>query len=675
QSYQVTRQLRDMMIFAQHNLTRNAPFTRMHLVTCRNTLIYIQPQLQNHVLGMLHFALQPQGILFLGSAETVGDLGEEFATIHQKWKIFQKARDVRLPLSRREPLSVRGLYAPEVTPPQARVRREETLASAAFGAFLRGDQAVCLLVTPSHELLQVFGDPRRLLHVPEGKATADVTTMVPKELALPLNTALHKARRDEAPVTYRGVQIKQDGQSRPVDLRVTHHPSRNVGPEFFMILLQDAPASSAMPTTTVQFDADSQSAQRITDLEQDLQQTKENLQATIEELETTNEEQQATNQELLASNEELQSTNEELQSVNEELYTVNAEYQNKIQELTDLNNDIDNLLQSTDIGTVFLDKELRIRKFTPAATNVINLLEHDVGRPIDHISYGITINRQDLLGQVKSVLETDSHVECDVESRTGAALLMRIDPYRDETGQADGVVLTFVDITERKRAQEKFHGLMESAPDAMVIVDADGKIVVVNAQTERLFGHDRRELLGQHIDMLFPERFRERHREHRSSHFARPGDRSLGSDLELHGLHKDGTEFPVEISLNAFGTEDGTLMVSAIRDVTERKRAEEAIDRARCLTSELSLAEDRERRRIAAHLHDEIGSTLAAAKINLGQLRESEPTTEARQALSEVRLLIDTAIKSIRSLTFDLAPPGNATASSASSKTTLKPSR
>jgi PAS domain S-box-containing protein len=255
------------------------------------------------------------------------------------------------------------------------------------------------------------------------------------------------------------------------------------------------------------------------------------------------------------------------------------------------------------------------------------------------------------------VLETDSHVECDVESRTGAALLMRIDPYRDETGQADGVVLTFVDITERKRAQEKFHGLMESAPDAMVIVDADGKIVVVNAQTERLFGHDRRELLGQHIDMLFPERFRERHREHRSSHFARPGDRSLGSDLELHGLHKDGTEFPVEISLNAFGTEDGTLMVSAIRDVTERKRAEEAIDRARCLTSELSLAEDRERRRIAAHLHDEIGSTLAAAKINLGQLRESEPTTEARQALSEVRLLIDTAIKSIRSLTFDLAPP------------------
>jgi PAS domain S-box-containing protein len=272
---------------------------------------------------------------------------------------------------------------------------------------------------------------------------------------------------------------------------------------------------------------------------------------------------------MLASNEELQSTNEELQSVNEELYTVNAEYQNKIQELTDLNNDMDNLLQSTEIGTVFLDKELRIRKFTPAATNVINLVEHDVGRPIDHISYGITIDRQDLLGQVKSVLETDIHVECDVESRTGAALLMRIDPYRDEAGQTDGVVLTFVDITERKRAQEKFHGLLESAPDAMVIVDSDGKIVVVNAQTERLFGHDRQELLGRHIEMLIPERFRDRHREHRS-----------GSFTDLYGLRKDGTEFPVDISLRPFDTEDGALVISAIRDVTERKLAEEAIDRA-----------------------------------------------------------------------------------------------
>ncbi|MHC4093614.1 MAG: CheR family methyltransferase, partial [Planctomycetota bacterium] len=505
QSYQVTRQLREMMIFAQHSLTRDAPFTRMHLVTCRNTLIYLKPQLQHHVLSMLHFALRPKGILFLGSAETVGDLEQEFATIHRKWKIFEKNRDVRLPVSHREPLSVRGLYSPRaeaVAPPLARVQREEMLASEAFGAFLRGDQAVCLLVTPSHELLQVFGDSRGLLHVPEGKATGEATKMVPKELALPLNTALHKASKDEAPVAYRGMEIKQDGQSRYVDLRVTHHPSTNVAQDFFMILLQDAPASSAMSATTVQFDADSQSGQRITDLEQDLQQTKENLQATIEELETTNEEQQATNEELLASNEELQSTNEELQSVNEELYTVNAEYQKKIQELTELNNDMDNLLQSTQIGTVFLDKQLRIRKFTPAATKVINLMEHDVGRPIDHISYGINIDQEGLLGLVKSVLETDSHVERDVESRAGACLLMRIDSYRDETGQTDGVVLTFVDITERKRAQEKFRGLLEAGPDAMVIVDSDGKIVVVNAQTERLFGHDREELVGQHIDSI-----------------------------------------------------------------------------------------------------------------------------------------------------------------------------
>ena len=218
-----------------------------------------------------------------------------------------------------------------------------------------------------------------------------------------------------------------------------------------MVLLKHA--GTVASGTPVEFDADSQAAQRIADLELDLQQTKENLQATIEELETTNEEQQATNEELLASNEELQSTNEELQSVNEELYSVNAEFQTKIGELTTLNNDMDNLLQSTDIGTVFLDKELRIRKFTPAVTSVIKLLDHDVGRPLDQISYGIDMEHHELLDHVKRVLESGKHAECDVTSRRGPSLLLRIDPYRDEAGRTDGVVLTFVDISEVKRAE------------------------------------------------------------------------------------------------------------------------------------------------------------------------------------------------------------------------------
>jgi two-component system CheB/CheR fusion protein len=277
----------------------------------------MQPQLQQQVLSTLHFALQPKGVLFLGAAETVGNLQEEFNTLHQKWQIFEKKREVRLPLSMAGRLLPRAVQGPPLVGEAADAGiglRLESMTAEAFGATLRQQQAICVLVSASNELLQIIGDPALFLRVPEGKAPLDVTKMVPKPLALPLNTALHRARTQNVPVSHNGVKVEQ----RYVDLLVMHHAGGKASPEFLMVLLKHATA--AVAGTPIEYDADSQAVQRIADLELDLQQTRENLQATIEQLETTNEEQQATNQEMLASNEELQSTNEELQSVNEELY-------------------------------------------------------------------------------------------------------------------------------------------------------------------------------------------------------------------------------------------------------------------------------------------------------------------------------------------------------------------
>ena len=249
-SYHVVRQLREMMIFAPHNLTRDPPFTRMHLVTCRNLLIYLQPQLQQQVLSTLHFALQLKGVLFLGAAETVGDLQEEFNTLHQKWKIFEKKREVRLPLSMAGGLLPRAVQGPPLAGEAAGAGlglRLESMTAEAFGATLRQQQAICVLVSARNELLQVIGDPALFLRVPEGKAPLDVTKMVPKPLAMALNTALHRARTQNVPVSHNGIKVEQ----RYVDLLVTHHAGGKAWPEFLMVLLKHAaPPWPARPSST-----------------------------------------------------------------------------------------------------------------------------------------------------------------------------------------------------------------------------------------------------------------------------------------------------------------------------------------------------------------------------------------------------------------------------------------
>lgn len=523
--YRISRAIRKMVIFAHHNLTRDAPFTKMDLVTCRNVLIYMQPHLQSRVLRMLHFALKHQSTLLLGAAETVGDLETEFDTLSSKLKVYQKARDIMLNPSHSHGRVASGdssIIERRLETPSTRRRQqvEAVVTEALRFHFAQGD-SMCLLVATSHELLHAFGKTELFMHIPEGESTSDVTKLVAKELSLPLSTALRRAQKEDREVAYQGIQFKAAGQTKSVNISVRYHAAGNRTPEFLLVIMTLAEAHRETATET--YDSDSQAAMRIADLEQELLHSRENLQATIEELETTNEEQQATNEELLASNEELQSTNEELHSVNEELHTVNSEYQAKIQELSELNADMDNLLRSTNIGTIFLDEEMRIRKFTPAVTDIINIVEHDIGRPIDHFSYGFDV--PDFSNYLREVLVSGEPIERDIITKDGRYLILRILPYRTELGTSSGVVLTFVDITDRQTveaqlrdSERRYRAASDGSFDAFYLLDAvrnkDHKIIdfefkEVNEAGATLLSRRREEVIGENLCDLLPT-YRER---------------------------------------------------------------------------------------------------------------------------------------------------------------------
>jgi len=515
QSFQVSKELREKLIFAPHDLTKDANFTRMHLITCRNVLIYMQPQLQQQVLRNFHFSLVPKGFLLLGDAETVAYFEDELVPVEKKHKIYQKARDSRLPLPVRgvENFSKHFLSQPSVK--QAPRSTKEPMLEAALNNLLGQQKATCLLVDKNHQVVYMFEDLAQVLKFPTGNPTTEAIKLVIPPLQLPLNTALRRAQKERNAVAYTGIKVGENDKQRVLSLKVGYEQVNKSAGDFLMVTIsEDAEVEAVIETK--HFEADSEVSHRILDLEYELQQSRENLQATIEELETTNEEQQATNEELIASNEELQSTNEELHSVNEELFTVNAEYQSKIQELTELNADVDNLLQSTDIGVVFLDKDLKIRKFTSAATAAINLVEADIGRPIEHITNNINFSQ--FMELLDSVVNCGEPKQREVKlSSTGKHLLMRVYPYWQGAECCDGVVLTFVDVDRIKQVQEELQqtynalekneqqlqAVLDNTTSVIYVKDIEGRYLLVNKQLSAVTGLQSEEFLGKKDSDLF----------------------------------------------------------------------------------------------------------------------------------------------------------------------------
>jgi two-component system CheB/CheR fusion protein len=454
----IKRDLRLSVIFAANDLTKDPPFTKIDLISCRNVLIYLEPKVQKRILSLFHFGLKRGGTLVLGPSETLGDLESEFEPQNRHWRIYSKRRDIRLPDSTRVPLTpvlssvvhdTSASFVAKTPTPSSGL-----LVSNVYEDLLLKYVPPSLLVNEFFELIHSFGDARKLLTQPEGKPTLDVLKMIHGDLRVAVSSALHKASHEGERVVLNSIRMRVDGDDEK-QITVVVEPYLKSRDKVFLVCLEEVVTIDAEPddhkSDSATFVVSDDASDRIYHLERELTYTRESLQTTVEELESSNEELQSTNEELIASNEELQSTNEELHSVNEELYTVNAEHKQKIEELTQLTTDMDNLLKSTNIGTIFLDREFRIRMFTPAISAAFNVMPQDVGRPIDHIAY--KLDNPKLLSEVAAVLQKEKSVSVEVKARGGRVFLQQIQPYRLDDGTVDGIVLTLTDVTALREAE------------------------------------------------------------------------------------------------------------------------------------------------------------------------------------------------------------------------------
>ncbi len=450
ENYLISRQIRESVIFAYHNVFRDPPFRRIDLLSCRNVLIYFQSVLQQKVLNNFSFSLKEQGFLFLGSSESIGDHAKFFDSYDIRWKIFrsiqrQQRRDAQL-----EPGSSGLSEFVERIHGATTVRPQVGGMESAYEQLIGDLFPPTVIVTQDRIVEHAFGDVSPFLKLPAGRMELNVMKMAQDPISVPVGDTLSRAVAELRPVTSSGIGMEIGGELRSIDLSV-HPIQMQTGDYVFAIIFGRSEIEPTEHAVVRQFNLDEAVKNRIQSLESELQHTKESLQATIEELETSNEELQASNEELMSSNEELQSTNEELQSVNEELITVNAEYQKKIEELSQLNDDMNNLLASTQVGTLFLDPQLRIRKFNGTVGEHFKIIKSDVGRPISDLSH--TLEYETLLSDVQQVLEQSQAVEREARSADGRWYLIRIIPYNDGRENQGGVVVTLIEVTRRRIAE------------------------------------------------------------------------------------------------------------------------------------------------------------------------------------------------------------------------------
>ena len=530
--YRIHKSIRDMLVFSEQNLTRDPPFSKLDLITCRNLLIYLSAELQKRLMPLFHYALNPQGLLFLGTSEGIGDFLALFATLDRKAKIYQRKHTEqgiqRSPSRFLPPLSALEAALPRGTGKEA-YPVKLPLRELTEQALLAQLAPAGALVNSLGDILYLHGRTGMYLETPAGEVgVANIVKMARDGLRAALSNALHRCAAVQQTIRTPGLRVKTNGHFSRVNLVVRPVSTEQAAPEtvapnrlaapaaldvhLYLVILEEAPdpvpdtpqaplPGGTLADTTQPPDADA--AAQIAALRDELRAKDEYLQSTHEELESSNEELKSSNEEMQSVNEELQSTNEELetskeelQSVNEELSTVNNELNIKVDDLSRLNNDMNNLLAGTGIATVFVDHRLCILRFTPTASQLINLIPSDVGRPVGHIVSNL-VGYSSLAADAQAVLDTLAPKDVQVQTHEGAWFTLRIRPYRTLDNVIEGAVITFSDISELKRTEAALEQanqrarlavVVRDAFDAITMCDLEGHILAWNPAAERLYG-------------------------------------------------------------------------------------------------------------------------------------------------------------------------------------------
>ena len=579
QHYRVRKEIREKVLFAKHSLMADPPFSQIDLIVCRNLLIYLDREVQRDILQMFHFALRPGGYLFLGSSESADGCLDLFVPVDKRNRIFRvRAGSTSV---RRAPTMPRGGYLrPNMLPAITETKMPTKVSFAEIHLRALEKAAPPSVIVDVHaDILHISEGAGRFLRYVAGEMTRNLLALVHPDLRLDIRTTLFQVQQSGLPVTSRKVQLERGQELFMVDITALPYRDDATESDFVLVTFKETQVDSQQSGES---SVNLVENQMMSNLERELQRTKLHLQDTIEqsevsseELKASNEEMQAVNEELRSATEELETSKEELQSINEELLTVNYELKTKVEETDKVNDYLTNLIASTDIATVFVDRNMRIRWFTPRATDIFSMLPVDTGRSLMDITH--RLNYPEMASDATNVFESLSMIEREINSKDERWYIARLLPYRSSEDHIDGTVLTFIDITKRRLAEEelrlgeeRMRLVAESTHDfAIIILDDHGAITDWNTGAELIFGYTKDEVLGAYYDLIFSPEDRTDGVPENELRAAREHGR--GEDERWH-VRKDGSRFYCSGEVTQLKSDSLRGYVKIARDLTGHKR-------------------------------------------------------------------------------------------------------